>query len=427
MPKSVKSTNAKILAPRLVLIIVTLALVLFGLVMVFSASSVEAINNNESPFSYLWKQALFCIIGFVGGVVLWRKIPISFWRSKFTWYFFAALFVCMLATLVMGTDILGARRWIYIGPVSLQPSEFAKIILVLLVAKVYFEFVEGYIDRSRFALLLLLSVGLTLAFILVAQSDLGTTIICVVGILSFLWFAGCPKKIVFGLLIIVFLLAIVFIFGTGYRANRLVFLDPYNDGANGYGAGYQTIRSRYAFAEGGIFGVGLGNSYEKFQYLPEAETDFIFAIIGEELGLIGCIVIIGLFILFLVSGLTVAKNCATGFGAAVSGAFVVMIVFQAFLNILCVIGFAPTTGKPLPFISSGGSSLITTLWMVGLILASSEELPQPEKKREEFTATAKPKVAKMRRDSESSTNSRGNSRTYKPSYRTSGRTNKKRS
>lgn len=171
----------------------------------------------------------------------------------------------------------------------------------------------------------------------------------------------------------------------------MVFLDPYNDGAEGYGDGYQLIRSYYAFAEGGFFGVGLGNSYEKYQYLPEAETDFIFSIIGEELGFCGCILVVALFSGLIVSGLLIAANSKSRFAAAISGSFVIMIGFQAFLNIMCVIGFAPTTGKPLPFISAGGSSVIAALIMVGFVLAGSEESAMPdkyEKRRQSFKVSA---------------------------------------
>lgn len=171
----------------------------------------------------------------------------------------------------------------------------------------------------------------------------------------------------------------------------MVFLNPYDDGAGGYGAGYQLIRSFYAFAEGGFFGVGLGNSYEKYQYLPEAETDFIFSIIGEELGMFGCLLVILLFVALIVSGLMMAARSSSQFSASVSGAFVIMIGFQALLNILCVIGFAPTTGKPLPFISAGGSSIIATLVMVGFVLAGSEQDALPDKyerRRKNFKVSA---------------------------------------
>lgn len=177
------------------------------------------------------------------------------------------------------------------------------------------------------------------------------------------------------------------LFGSSYRLDRFVFLDPFNDGQNGYGAGYQIIRSQYAFSQGGIFGHGLGSSYEKFQYLPEAETDYIFAVIGEELGMIGCLFVVALFVIFLFSGLYVARTSGSLFGAEISSAFVIMIVAQAFLNILCTLGMFPTTGKPLPFLSYGGSSLLAALCMVGFILAASEEAALPdefEKKRATF-------------------------------------------
>lgn len=186
--------------------------------------------------------------------------------------------------------------------------------------------------------------------------------------------------------------AAVLVIASPWRFARLmVFTNPYNDGEGGYGVGYQLIRSFYAFAEGGFFGVGLGNSYEKYQYLPEAETDFIFAIIGEELGLCGCILVIALFAALIISGIMMAANSKSRFAASISGSFVVMIGFQALLNILCVIGFAPTTGKPLPFISAGGSSLVATLIMVGLVLACSEQDALPdkyEKRRQNFKVSA---------------------------------------
>ena len=169
------------------------------------------------------------------------------------------------------------------------------------------------------------------------------------------------------------LLAIIAVTTVGYRSSRFAYLDPWNDGYGGYGSGYAIIHSYYAFAEGGLFGVGLGNSREKYLYLPEAETDFIFSIVGEELGLVGAVLLIALFLVFLYAGLRIAKSARSDFGAMLAGGLTIMIVFQAFLNIGCAIGLLPTTGKPLPFISLGGSSLIATLMMVGIILGVSKE------------------------------------------------------
>ena len=176
--------------------------------------------------------------------------------------------------------------------------------------------------------------------------------------------------IVIGCLVVFALGATVF---SSYRGDRFLYLNPWNDGENGYGRGYQIIHSYYAFAEGGIFGTGLGNSREKYLYLPESETDFIYAIIGEELGLIGAVAIIIVWLVLLWAGMRIARAATDDFGAMISGALTIMLVFQAFLNIGCVIGVFPTTGKPLPFISSGGSSLIASFMMIGLILSVSED------------------------------------------------------
>ena len=387
--KPANKVNADILAPRLVFIISVLILILFGLVMVFSASSVEALNNDEASYSYLLKQLMFCVVGIIAAVLIWRVVPFEVWKGNFTWICFAVLFAIMIVTLFGGTDILGARRWIYIGPISLQPSEFAKIALVVLVGKLYSEMYTGKIPVFKFLVSCGLSSASMLFFIVVGQSDLGTTIICIIGIIAALWMAYAPKWLVGGLLALTFIVAALFIVSSGYRSNRFAYIDPYNDGQDGYGAGYQIIRSYYAFAEGGIKGVGLGNSYEKYQYLPEAETDFIFAIIGEELGLIGAIFVLLLYAVFIISGLMIAKSSKNCFGSSVAGAFVIMIAFQAIVNIFCVIGIFPTTGKPLPFISSGGSSLIASLVMVGFVLAASEDDSKPdiyEKRRSSFKA-----------------------------------------
>ena len=190
-------------------------------------------------------------------------------------------------------------------------------------------------------------------------------------------------RFILGVCVLGVVFVVVAIVGTGYRSDRMLFLNPWADGENGLGKGFQLIHSYYAFSEGGLFGVGLGNSREKF-YLPEAETDFIFAIVGEELGMVGALAVVVLFILFLYAGMRIAKAAANDFATMVAGSCTLMLVFQAFLNIGCVVGLLPTTGKPLPFVSSGGSSLIATFIMVGLILSVSKEAGGPsiyEKRR----------------------------------------------
>jgi cell division protein FtsW len=202
-----------------------------------------------------------------------------------------------------------------------------------------------------------------------------------------MWFGEVPLRT---LLIVVgglFLFAILAVLLSGYRGDRFLFLNPWNDGENGYGKGYQLVHSYYAISEGGLFGVGLGNSREKYLYLPESETDFIFAIICEELGFVGAFIVIVAFLALLWAGMRIARGANDDFGAMIAGSITVMLVFQAFLNIGCAIGVFPTTGKPLPFISSGGSSLIASFMMAGIILSVSENRlvrEEPNRRRDEL-------------------------------------------
>lgn len=378
---------ADILGPRLLLIIDVLALVLLGCVMVYSASTVEAISDGVSTTSYLTDQVMFAIIGIVAAVIVWKLIPCSVWRGPAVWVVWGIALALLVATAVAGTSELGAQRWLSIGPISLQPSEFAKIAFVLMAARIMDDYRNYRISTRALFIQLLVTILAPILLIYASQSDLGTTLICLIGILAVMWMAEVPLRYILTVVVAGVVFALIAIFTTGYRSDRFVYLDPWNDGENGYGSGWQIIHSYYAFAEGGIFGVGLGNSREKYLYLPEAETDFIYAIIGEELGLIGSVSVIVMFLLLLYAGMRIAHSAVDNFGAMIAGSLTIMIVFQAFLNMGCVIGLLPTTGKPLPFLSSGGSSLIATLIMIGLILSVSEESSSPalyERRRREL-------------------------------------------
>ena len=255
----------------------------------------------------------------------------------------------------------GIQRWIVIGPLSLQPSEFAKIAIVLMAANLMDDLNEGDEFNSVMIRAALYVVAPTL-FLLFTQSDLGTTIIIFVGVYAVLWFGGAPGKLMLAIAGVAVLAVIaIVLFGSGYRQDRFVVYNPWNDGEGGRGNGYQTIHSFYAFAEGGLFGVGLGNSSEKYDYLPEAETDFVFSIIGEEFGMLGALVVIALFCCILFAGMRIASAAATPNERIVAGSVTIMLVFQAFLNMGCVIGLMPPR-VTLPFVSAGGgSSLIASL------------------------------------------------------------------
>lgn len=363
------------------------ALVVIGLVMVFSASSVTAFVEQGDAYGETIKQVIFALIGIgicVGVIIVTKTIGFEAMASKPVIYGFWILCVAgVLLTAAIGTSALGAKRWLVIGGISIQFGEFMKIALVLVAARIMVDFNNG-MDALHVLVRCAIFIVAPLALLFVLQSDLGTTVICLVAIFAILIFGGVPWRWILLLAVLIVGLGAAAIFSAPYRTARLLtFLDPWS---NADGDGYQIVHSLQALASGGLFGVGIGNSYEKLQYLPEAETDFIFAIIGEELGLVGAMVVVILFVVFLYGGYCIAKDASNSYGMLVAGALTTMLVAQAFINILCVIGLFPITGKPLPFISSGGSSLISSLLIVGIILSvsfSSEPTETPYQQRRE--------------------------------------------
>ena len=358
--------------PRMALILAVLALLLIGLVMVYSASSVNALSEGGSALGGFVSQVVYAVLGIAAAFVVWQIIPYHAWVGRFVWVVWGVSMGLLVLTAIMGSTGYGAQRWLELGPVRFQPSEFVKIALVLVAVRVFFDIRGGTAEARMSVIRVLLFIVMPLFFLYQTQSDLGTTLICIVGILAVMWLGGVKPYILITVVVLGVAFMVFAVFGTGYRSGRMVYLDPWNDGQGGYGTGYNIIRSYYAFAEGGLFGVGLGNSHEKYQYLFASDSDFIFAVVGEELGLVGALTVIILFLVVLVAGLRISSMCSDAMGSVIAGAFTTMLVFQAFLNIGCTIGVFPTTGKPLPFISSGGSSMIASLAMVGFILSVSK-------------------------------------------------------
>ncbi len=358
--------------PRMALILAVLALLLIGLVMVYSASSVNALSEGGSAMGGFVSQVVYAVLGIAAAFVVWQIIPYHAWVGRFVWVVWGVSMGLLVLTAIMGSTGYGAQRWLELGPVRFQPSEFVKIALVLVAVRVFFDIRGGTAEARMSVIRVLLFIVVPLFFLYQTQSDLGTTLICIVGILAVMWLGGVKPYILITVVVLGVAFMVFAVFGTGYRSGRLVYLDPWNDGQGGYGTGYNITRSYYAFAEGGLFGVGLGNSHEKYQYLFASDSDFIFAVVGEELGLVGALTVIILFLVMLVAGLRISSMCPDAMGSVIAGAFTTMLVFQAFLNIGCTIGVFPTTGKPLPFISSGGSSMIASLAMVGFILSVSK-------------------------------------------------------
>lgn len=376
MPRTQRSRNAvpaSIHGPRIGFLLCVLALVLIGFVMVYSAGSISNINNGVDALKSLTDQVMYAVFGALVALAIYRFIPVSIWRTKWLWAALALLVIVILMTALFGVANYGASRWLRLGPVTIQVSEFAKIVLALVSARIYTDFVSGEISGGRCCLGFFLLVIVPLGLIYEMQSDLGTTMICVVAILAVLWYGELPIGVFAIILAVIFAFGLFAMFGTGYRTNRFSFLNPWDDGQGGRGTGYNIIHSYYALAEGGLFGVGLGNGHEKYQYLFASDSDFVFAVIGEEFGMVGCLVVIALFLGVLYTGTLIARAARDDFSMMIAGGLTIALVFQAFLNIACAIGVFPTTGKPLPFISSGGSSILASLIMVGLILSVSRD------------------------------------------------------
>lgn len=364
---------AYIHGPRIVFMLTVLALLLIGFAMVYSAGSITNIDAGASPLKALTDQVVFAAIGLICALIIYFFMPPSLWRGRAVYAVWAAAVALILATALFGTDSYGAKRWIRIGSFSIQPSEFVKIALVIVAVRLFSDLREQKVDSTHFLIGLALGIAVPLLVMYKTQSDLGTSMICLVALLAVFWYGEMPLGPFVAIVAAVFLLGVIAIVGVGYRSDRFSYLNPWDDGQGGYGTGYNIIHSYYAFSEGGLFGVGLGNGHEKYQYLFASDSDFIFAVIGEELGLVGALSVIALFLLLAYMGMKIANAASDQFGTMLAGALTVALVFQAFLNMGCAAGVFPTTGKPLPFISSGGSSVIASLMMVGIILSVSRD------------------------------------------------------
>ena len=344
------------------LVLVTLALVAFGLVMVYSATSAPAALERTDPMSYLKKQGIYALIG-VGLMMTASRFDYRRLRLLAPPLVLTALGGC-LAVLVIGSRINGARRWIELGPATFQPSELAKLALAVWAA--------AYLSKRpapRTLKELWRPMGLLLGvfcLLILAEPDLGTAISLVVVLLAVLLISGTPVPTLAVGTGIAATLGLVAIWFEPYRRARIFsFIDPWKDPQ---GAGFQTVQALISLGSGGFLGAGLGHGVAKINYLPEAHTDMIFAVIGEELGLLGVTAVIAAYATFAYAGLRVALECRDPFGKRLAAGIVALVCGQAVINLAAVLGLAPLTGIPLPFISYGGSSLVVALLGVGILL-----------------------------------------------------------
>jgi cell division protein FtsW len=341
---------------------VTLGLVAFGLVMVYSATSASAALGNGDPMSYLKRQAVYAFIGIVLMAVASR---FDYHRLRYLSppLLLTSLVLCA-AVLVVGPSINGAHRWFIVGPASFQPSELAKLSLCL--------FAAIYLARRRAPRTfgeLLKPLGLLTALfcaLIVVEPDLGTTITICGMMLAILLVAGVPIRLLVLASFLALGLGLLAIYMEPYRRARVFsFLDPWSDAQ---GAGFQIVQATIGIGSGGVTGAGLGEGVGKISYLPEAHTDMIFAVIGEELGLIGASLVIGAFALLALVGFRIAMRCRDPFGKLLAAGITALVCGQAAINLAAALGIAPLTGIPLPFVSYGGSSLVVLLGAIGILL-----------------------------------------------------------
>jgi cell division protein FtsW len=351
-----------------VLFTATLLLVCTSVVMVYSASAVIAMERFQQPYLFLFKQAAWLLIG-LSLVAIVMRIDYRCYRQPMVIYAGLALVGLALVAVLFAPPVKGASRWLGIGPLGVQPSELAKIVIILFTAALLERRMDRIDDMGYSLLPIGIVTGAIVGLILV-EPDLGTAVSVLVIAAVMVFAAGVSYRYVIGLGLVALPAFYFVVMSTEYRRQRvLAFLDPWNDPL---GSGFQMIQSMIAVGTGGLFGRGLMGGVQKLFYLPEPHNDFIYAVIAEELGLIGATMVLVCFGVITWRGLRTALRAPDRFGAFVAIGLTVMIAFQALFNISVVLGLAPTKGIPLPFVSAGGSSLLINLVGMAILLNVSQ-------------------------------------------------------
>jgi len=342
-----------------------LFLVGIGVVMVYSASSAVALKKFGTDNLFLKKQALFALIGIVG-LVACRHFPYRWYRSlTYPLLVLALVFLIAIQFTDLGLAAGGSVRWLRLGRFSFQPSEFARLALVIFLA---YSLEKKGENLKKFSIgflphLVVLSV---FAGFIIMQPDFGSVVILATLTWLMLFVGGVPCRHLFGSLLLMAPLAYFFLVGAEYRMKRiLTFINPWQYSAD---EGYQIVHSLMAFGTGGLWGVGIGNGYQKLFYLPEPHTDFIFSIIGEEFGLVGVLIIVVLYALILFKGIQIALHAPDMFGSLVAVGLTAALGLQLCINMGVTLGLLPTKGLTLPFLSYGGTSLLLNMAAVGILM-----------------------------------------------------------
>lgn len=367
-------TNSSRVSPRVgmdqVLLCVTMMLTIVGLVMVFSASAVLAGNRFHDSWYYLKRQCVWLAVGLIllhllsrVDYVWWKRLSLPLLGGMTT-----LLVLVLLPSL--GLTANGARRWLGVGPIAIQPAEMLKLGLVVYLAAYLTRKEDGIQDFRTGLLPALMVVGLISGLVLM-EPDLGTVVVLGLVTGSLLFVGGARLSHLSTLVLCAVPIGLALVLSTEYRRQRLMaFLEPWSDASD---TGFQITQSFLAFGSGGLFGVGLGEGKQKLFFLPEAHTDFVLALIGEELGFVGAGVIIILFAVFMIRGFQISTRARVPFGRYLGIGITTLIGIQAIVNACVVTGLVPTKGLTLPFVSYGGSSLVVSLAGVGMLLSISRD------------------------------------------------------
>ena len=348
-----------------------LLLLLLGLIMVMSASSIESVRVFGSPYTLAQRQAFFALLGVVA-MFFAARTSVQFWRA-FAWPLLLAAFGFLVAVLIIGVEVAGQRNWIEIfGPFRFQPSEIAKLALVVWGAEVLSRR-SRRLDTWRGLLIPIVPVAAVMMVLVLAEGDFGNTVMLGAILAGILFAAGAPLR-VFAVFAAVGAVGVwILSLAAPYRMDRILsWLDP---GSDRLGFGWQVTQGQYALGTGGFWGVGLGASREKWGTLPEAHTDFIYPVIGEELGPLGTLIVLALFSLLAFAVFRLSRNTDDSFVRYAAAGVGAWIVVQAVVNIGGVLGLLPVAGVTLPLVSYGGSSLIPTLTAIGMLMAFARQEP----------------------------------------------------
>jgi len=347
------------------LLISVLIISIFGIIMIYSASYIWAEYKYNDAFKFVKNQVLFFIIGVIL-MILVSKLDYKIYYEKSNMLLIGCIILLILVLIPgIGTVRNGSRSWFGIGSFGIQPSEFTKLALIIFTSK-YLSKSDKFVKNIKKGVLPIIGLLLLVFFLIMLQPDFGTGSIILVTIIVLLFIGGVDYKFFLKIGAIGVFGIAGLIIAAPYRLSRILsFLDPWKDPL---GSGFQIIQSLYAIGPGGLFGYGFGNSRQKHFFLPEPQTDFIFSIISEELGFLGCLFVVIMFLIICYTGFKISRKCDDLFAKYLSFGIIFQISFQACMNLMVVSGLIPVTGVTLPFLSYGGSSLLITLVSIGIVL-----------------------------------------------------------